>query len=60
MNDDADAIFNAEIPMPRFPNGLLSIYRGPLTFSNFQKAALKPPKIRRFLLASVFYDFHRG
>ena len=35
FNADADAITNAEMPMPRFPNGLLSIYRGPPTLSNF-------------------------
>ena len=32
---NADAITNAEMPLPRFPNGLLSIYRGPPTLSNF-------------------------
>ena len=46
MNADADAIANAEMPMRRFPNGLLSIYRGPLTLSSFQMAASKPSRIR--------------
>ena len=46
LNTDADAIANAEMPMPRFQNGLLSIYRGPLTFSSFQMAASKPSRIR--------------
>ena len=36
-----DAIANVEMPMLRFPNGLLLIYRGPLTLSNFQRAASK-------------------
>ena len=31
--------------MPRFPNGLLSIYRGQFTLSNFQMAASKPSKL---------------
>ena len=31
--------------IPRFPNGLLSIYRGQLTLSNFQMAASKPSKL---------------
>ena len=35
FNADADAITNAEMPMPRFPNGFLSIYQGPPTLPNF-------------------------
>ena len=31
LNADADAIANAEMLMPRFPNALLSIYRRPPT-----------------------------
>ena len=34
LNADADTNANAEKPMLRFPNGLLSIYRGPPTFKN--------------------------
>ena len=37
---------NVEMRMPKFSNDLLSIYLGPLTLSNFQMAASKPPKIR--------------
>ena len=51
LNVDADAIANAEMLMPRFSNGLLTIYRGPLTLSNFQMAASKPSKIRPSLPA---------
>ena len=46
LNADADAFANAEITMPRFPNGLLSIYWGSLTLPNFQMAASKSSKIR--------------
>ena len=35
FNGDANAIANAEMPMPRFPNGLLSTYRGSPALSNF-------------------------
>ena len=42
LNVDADAIANAKMPVPRFSNGLLTIYQGPLTLSNFQMAASKP------------------
>ena len=45
------------LPVPRFPNGLLSIYRGPLTLLNFQMAASKPSKTRPFLPAWVFLRF---
>ena len=41
LNVDAD-IANAEMPMPRFSNDLLTIYRGLFTLSNFQMAASKP------------------
>ena len=51
LNDDADAIANAEMVMPKFPYGPLSIYRGPLTLSNFQMSASEPPKIRPSLPA---------
>ena len=34
------------LPMPRFSNGLLTIYWIPLTLSKYQMAASKPSKIR--------------
>ena len=57
MNADADAIANAEMSMLRFPNGLLLIYRGPLTLSNFQMAASKPSKIDLLYLLCLRYQF---
>ena len=51
LNVDADAIANAEMPMPKFPNDLLSIYGRPRTLPNFQMAASKPSKIRPSLPA---------
>ena len=46
VTGNADAIANAVMPMPRSPNALLSIYRGPLTLSNFQMTVSQPSKIR--------------
>ena len=46
MNADADAITNAEMSMPRFPNALASVYRGPLTS--------KPSKIRPSIDFMIF------
>ena len=60
LNADADAIANVEIPMPRFPNGLLSIYWGPLALPNFQMATSKPSRLDLLFLHEFFYDFHRG
>ena len=51
LNADADA----GITMRKFSNGHLSIYRGPLTFPNFQMAASKSPKIRPSLPAWGFF-----
>ena len=55
LNTNTDSIANAEMPMLRFPNGLLLIYRGQLTLSNFQMAASKPLKIRTFACMSFFF-----
>ena len=43
------------MPMPGFPNGLLWIYRGPPTLSNFEMAASKRLKIEFFFAYLSFF-----